>query len=486
MKSIVEELSLYAVSQPDKAAVIADETTITYAELWQEVRGFATYLNSLKLESGSRIIVKAAPSIWYAVVCFGIHLSGNVHVPVEKTIGEDGLRAVAQEVDAVAVIADYDEFEGYKLIDSRSIRDLAGEYFDETAEVVFPDEYRMADILFTTGTTGKSKGVMECHHSVSAIAENIMCSDIIGEDDVYLIPVPLNHANGIRKFFATILAGGTTIFLDGFKDLKRFFAYIDDYKATGLLLPPSAIRVILLLASDKLGRLAGQIRYIHSGTAPLPEADKEKLRQLLPGVRLLFAYGSSEAGSATSLDFGKYDGLVSCIGKPQKNAHVFIVDENHNEINSSKENQGLIAIGGDVVMMGYYNEPELTAGVMENGVVYTNDIGYIGEDGFVYMLGRKGDVINIGGLKIAPTEVENIVMKFPGVAECACFGLEDKLGNMMLKLNIVNEKDKTVDTAELRAYMAGNLESYKLPKTIATVDEIPKTSNGKIDRKRLK
>lgn len=484
MKSIVEQLSLQAVSRPDKTVLIAEGEQVSYSGLWKAVTGFGAYISGLGLSKGSRIVIKAMPSISYAVALFGIHLSGNVAVPVEKTIGYEGLKKIAAEINACAIISDTEPVEGYISIATADVRKLAEET-EPGGDTVFPDEYATADILFTTGTTGKSKGVMEGHHSVAAIAENIMYSDGILEDDVYLIPVPLNHANGIRKFFATITAGATTVFLDGFTDLRKFYESIDAYHATGLLLPPSAIRMILLLSADRLGSLSGQIRFIHSGTAPLPEADKEKLRKLLPGVRLLFAYGSSEAGSATSLDFGKYDGLVSCIGKPQKNARVFIVDEDHNEIQSDSEHQGLIAIGGDVIMQGYYNEPELTAGVLKDGVIYTNDIGYIDENGFVYMLGRKGDVINIGGLKIAPTEVENVVMRFPGVAECAFFGKEDRHGNISLRLNIVVEKDKQVDTAELKNHMSAHLESFKLPKTIVTVGEIPKTSNGKIDRKRL-
>lgn len=185
-------------------------------------------------------------------------------------------------------------------------------------------------------------------------------------------------------------------------------------------------------------------------------------------------------------DYSKHKGLISCVGKPNKNAHIFIVDDNRQEIKSSSTNQGLIAISGGMTMTEYFEEPELTKEVLVDGVVYTNDMGYIDENGFVYMLGRRGDVISIGGLKIAPTEVENIVLRFPGIAECACFAVEDRMGGCVPKLNIVEEKGADVDINELKKHMASYLEAFKVPKLVAKVEEIPKTSNGKIDRKVLK
>ena len=216
------------------------------------------------------------------------------------------------------------------------------------------------------------------------------------------------------------------------------------------------------------------------------EADKDKLCEILPNTRLYFAYGSSEAGCVSMYDYSKNRGLISCVGKPNKNANIFIVDDNRNPIKSSKENQGLIAISGGMVMQGYYNAPELTEGVLKDGVVYTNDIGYIDDEGYVYMLGRKGDVINIGGLKIAPTEVENVVLRYPDIADCACFAVEDRMGGVVPKLNVVMKKGCELDTAALRAHMAKHLEAFKIPKQIVKVDELPKTSNGKLDRKNLK
>lgn len=486
MDSIVSAVMKFASERPDRVAVIADDMQITYADLWKEIQGFANYINTFELEKGSRIVVKSSPSIWFAVSAFAIHLTGNVHVPLEKTIGEKGIDNVVSELDAKMVIADVKPESDVAYINSDDVRAIASENYKDGLEFDFPTLDMTCDIMFTTGTTGKSKGVMESHRAVVAVSENVQFGAEIPENNVYLVPAPINHASAIRKLYVSMLTGTTVVLLDGFTNIKKFYEYIEKYGVTSILMPPAAVRMLLVLSAKKLAQYSSQLHHIHTGSAAFPEADKEKLCELLPDTRLYFAYGSSEAGCVSMFDYSQHKGKIGCVGMPNKNAHIFIVDDDRKEIKSSKDNQGLIAITGGMTMQGYFNEPELTKTVLIDGVVYTNDIGYIDDDGFVYMLGRRGDVISIGGLKIAPTEVENVVLRFPGIAECACFGVEDRMGGVIPKLNVVPVNGAEIDFKELRAHMAKHLEAFKIPKNMEIVDEIPKTANGKINRKVLK
>ena len=486
MDSIVSAVAKFAEKRPDRAAVIANDNQITYAELWKEIQGFAKYINSFSFPKGSRIIVKSDSDIWFAVSCFAIQLTGNVHVPLEKSIGVKGLEDVAKQLGAAMVISNTDIQGDFISVDSDKVREIGQENYEECLSFDFPTKEMTCDILFTTGTTGKSKGVVISHRAVVAVSENVQYGAEIPEDNVYLVPAPINHASAIRKLYVSMLTGTTVVLLDGFKDIRKFYSYIEKYKVTSILMPPAAVRMLLVLSKKELAKYSGQLHHIHTGSAAFPEADKELLCSILPETRLYFAYGSSEAGCVSMFDYSQHKGLISCVGKPNKNAHIFIVDDNRQEIKSSQSNQGLIAISGGMTMTEYFEEPELTKEVLVDGVVYTNDMGYIDEIGFVYMLGRRGDVISIGGLKIAPTEVENIVLRFPGIAECACFAVEDRMGGCVPKLNIVEEKGADVDINELKKHMASYLEAFKVPKLVAKVEEIPKTSNGKIDRKVLK
>ena len=485
MDSIVSAVAKFASEKPDTVAVIANDEKITYSTLWKEVQGLAAYINSFGFEKGSRIIVKADSDIWFAVSCFAIHLSGNVHVPLEKTIGVGGIEDVVNQLGAVMVISDVKPEGDFVYLDSALVRQTGDENYKENLEWSFPTSDMTCDIMFTTGTTGKSKGVVVSHRAVVAVTENVQFGAGIIDSNVYLVPAPINHASAIRKLYVSMLTGTTVVLLDGFRDIKKFYKYIEDYGVTSILMPPAAVRMLLVLSKKQLAKYSGQLHHIHTGSAAFPEADKELLCELLPETKLYFAYGSSEAGCVSMFDYSQHKGLISCVGKPNKNAHIFIVDDDRKEIKSSQSNQGLIAIRGDMTMTEYFNEPELTKEVLVDGVVYTNDMGYIDDEGFVYMVGRRGDVISIGGLKIAPTEVENIVLRFPGIAECACFAKEDRMGGCVPKLNIVTEEGADVDVNELKKHLAGYLEAFKIPKIVEKVDEIPKTANGKINRKVL-
>ncbi len=486
MDSIVSAVAKFAEKRPERIAVIANDNEATYAQLWKEIQGFAKYINSFDFPKGSRIIVKSDSDIWFAVSCFAIQLSGNVHVPLEKTIGVKGIEDVAAQLTPAMVISDTDVEGDFVSVNSSEVRNIGEKNYEDNLQFTFPTKDMTCDILFTTGTTGKSKGVVVSHRAVVAVSENVQYGAEIPENNVYLVPAPINHASAIRKLYVSMLTGTTVVLLDGFKDIRKFYNYIEKYGVTSILMPPAAVRMLLVLSKKQLGKYSEQLHHIHTGSAAFPEADKELLCSILPNTRLYFAYGSSEAGCVSMFDYSQHKGLISCVGKPNKNADIFIVDDDRKEIKSSQSNQGLIAIRGGMTMTEYFNEPELTKEVLVDGVVYTNDIGYIDDEGFVYMLGRRGDVISIGGLKIAPTEVENIALHFPGIAECACFAVEDRMGGCVPKLNIVEEKGADIDINELKKYMAGYLEAFKVPKLMEKVEEIPKTSNGKINRKVLK
>jgi acyl-coenzyme A synthetase/AMP-(fatty) acid ligase len=241
--------------------------------------------------------------------------------------------------------------------------------------------------------------------------------------------------------------------------------------------------MLVQLAAKKLSEFSDQLDHIHAGSAALPETDKEKISEILPDSRLIFAYGSSEAGCVSLYDFASYQGKINCVGKPNVNAEIFMVDDDKKPYKATKENPGRIAIKGDMVMQGYYKDEELTKTVIdENGVFYTSDLGYIDDEGFIYMVGRADDVINVGGLKIAPTEVEHEVLRMEGIVEAACFATDNKLTGKVPNLAVVMAEGYEFDGKAIAKFLFENLEAYKVPKNIFPVDEIPKKPNGKHDR----
>lgn len=485
-KSVVEYVSEWARLYPDKTAVIADGIKTSYGEFYRMICGYGRYLKEAGMKKGDIVVLRARQSLDFVTAYLAIHTGGGVFAALEKSISDDGMLKIAEQLGAKVIIADLEESKkNYKAVylpmdnicECAKNQDISDYDFD------FPNEDDSADILFTTGTTGASKGVELSHKALTATAENLIYGCGYRKDTLMIVPGPLNHANAIRKFYTSMVNGNTVCILNGMTNIKAFFDALDYEGSIACCLPPSSIRMLFSLTADKIGEYADRIDFIESATAPLPEPDKQKLCELLPNTRLYNNYGSSEAASVCMYNYNEYPGLVGCIGKAMPNSKIIIVDENRKVIKSSKDHMGYLACIGDVNMKGYVNEPQLTREVLADGIVYTNDIGYIDEDGFVYISGRKGDVINVGGFKVAPTDVEAAALSYDGIEDCICIPVDDAITGKALKLLVVMRKDVPFIMKDIRNHMIKELENYKVPRYYEQVDKVERTYNGKLNRK---
>ena len=478
MRSIVKSIYTHAINSPDKTAIIATDYTLTYGNLWSAITNVSKSLKEKKVRNGDRIILEAGPTAEYLVLCYGIHLAGAIHVPLEKDVPEDRIQEVAKDIAPVLIIRGRHPLESIGLTMDSIICAPDNSYS-------FPTEDMLQEILYTTGTTGKSKGVMITHYAQMNMCESQNAVLNYSVDNVWMIPTPMNHAAGLRKTHMSMVRGSSVLIMDGFKNLKLFFSNMREYGVTSLYLPPSAVHYILMLASKELAKFDDQLDFLYSSSSALPGGDKEKLIALLPHVRKFDAYGGSEVGAVVYIDYNAIHGDGRCVGKPNPGVDVFIVDDEYKPIHSSEENPGIIAIRSNTVTAGYWNEPDLTAQTIHDGVIYMTDLGYISDDGYLYLIGRRDDVINVGGLKVAPTEVEDVAQRYEKIAECVCIPFEDRLIGRCVKMYVVMKDQYTFDSEEIRNYLSTKLEAYKIPNYIEQIQEIPKTYNGKIDRKQL-
>lgn len=487
MKSVIEYVSDYASETPHKAAVIVAGEETTYSELFEYVQKYAKFLESSGMKRGDIVVTKASQSLDYVIIYLAVHLAGGVIASMEKSLADAEMIKIARQLNAGVVIgngADEAERNEFLFISRESVMTDLSHVDIADYRNVFPNPDESADILFTTGTTGSSKGVELSHRALTATAENLIYGCEYKKSTVLIAPGPLNHANAIRKLFTTFVNGSTIYILNGMTNLKAFYAALD-YKDKDMAccLPPAAIRTIFQLTKNKLADYADRIDFIESATSPLPEPDKLKLCELLPNTRLYNNYGSSESASVCMYDYNKYPGKTGCIGKAMPNAKIMIVDDDKNVIDSDKDHMGLIACMGPVNMKGYVNEPLLTKDVLKDGILYTNDIGYMDAEGFVYVSGRKGDVINVGGLKVAPTEVESAALSIGNIDDCICIAVDDRISGKALKLLVVCADDSRFDAREISKELAKKVESYKVPRYIEKTDKIARTYNGKLNRK---
>ena len=280
-----------------------------------------------------------------------------------------------------------------------SYEDLLKENADKV-ELRTPDSDEIAEILYTTGTTGKSKGIAISYKNNIALAENIAYGTEMKEGNVELIPLPLSHSHGLRCAYANFFRGGAIVLVDGVAQVKKIYDLVKDNKVTAMDLSPTAVSVLIRMSRGKFKDFADQLDYIQVGTAALSEDVKELMKNEFPGQRLYNFYGSTESGRSCALNFNSSDDRKNCIGRPTKNARFIVVDDDRNEIKSSRENTGLLASAGAMNIKCYWKQPEFTEATVVNGFIYTNDeayqlIGSVTSYGNVNQQWQKG-AINFG------------------------------------------------------------------------------------------
>ncbi len=485
-ESIVEAILYYSEKQPDYFCIADDHNSFTYLEYKNLILQYASYFLGLGFVQDTKIVIEANQSVDYLAMQAAIQLIGSVFVPVEHNCAAEKVVTFIGRSGAAAAIVNKVQCEpGCTMLTYETVQD-AVKNAPLYSVSVLPRKDDIAEILFSTGTTGKEKGIVLTHKNNIALAQNVMDGVHMEKDNVEMIPSPMNHSHGLRRYYANMYNGSSVVLLGSVMDMARFFGNIDRYHVNSMDLVPSALAVVLRLSKRKLADYADRLRYLQFGSAPLADADVQLICELLPNTRMYNIYGSTESGCTCIYDFNCKEQKKNCIGKPTCNTTVLFVDDDRHEIEASPDHTGLIATVGDMNMSEYWQDAEETANAMENGIIYSNDIGYFDADGDIILIGRKGDVINIGGMKVAPDEIENAAKKMPEIFDCGCIAVPDPAKGQVPKLLVQMASGVDFDAKAIRSFLMKHLEPYKVPAYIEQIKKIPRTFNGKLLRKELK
>ena len=483
-QSIVEAIFHYAKETPDALCMADAQYAYTYAQMKNAMIKAADEMAALGVGKGDSVVVECTQNVAYCVCQQAIGLLGAVFVPFDKKFSQERLDEMIEDADAKCYAGANGKRSQLPFFPLAGVKPLDEEL---PCSYKLPLASQRSELLYSTGTTGKSKGIDLTHGNNVAIAQNVAGGVEMKKGNVELIPVAMSHSHGLRTLYANMVMGNAVVIAAGVTFLKPLFKLMDTYKVTALDLVPSAWRVIRDMGSQELTAYQDQIDYVELGSAPLTEDDKSSLLELLPKSRLYNFYGSTEAGRTCTYDFAAYPGKPFCIGKPACNATVLVVDGERNVLeNTSAEKTGFLAFKGPMNMTGYWKNQELTDSIMQNGVIYTKDVGYVDGDGWVYMLGREDDVINFGGVKVSPEEIESAALHCPGVADCGCVGKPDPISGQAPWLYVQLSEGVTMTSAEVGAYLLQNIDRDKLPKQVVIIDKIPRTFNGKLLRRELR
>lgn len=480
MKSIVEQIFIFASSHPEKIALIEGKKAISYRELVQKIISSKRILKEkFHLKCGERILLSASKQPEFVYVYFAAHLSGIIVVPVDSETNPGRLALILQKT-APSLIVGFNSLENDQY--HTDFSSFESESVPDDSVISFPNSEGVADIIFTTGTTGDPKGVILTHKNISASAFNINTFIQNTEEDIELLALPVSHSFGLGRMRCVLLKGATLVLLGSFVNVKRFYRFIEDYNISGLALVPASWAFLKKMSGERLGKYT-QLRYIEIGSAPMPVEDKYLLMRLLPSTRICMHYGLTEASRSAFIEFHSEASKLNTVGKATPNVTIKIKDEKGTDV--SVGNEGEICVKGDSVTLGYWQDSESDQQAFWQDYFKTGDWGMIDAEGYLSLKSRKKELINIGGKKVSPIEVETLLLQQKGIAECACIGIADPnhvLGEVVKAFLVRADGANILTIDEIKKGLEGKLEAYKFPVEYEWIDAIPKTASGKIQR----
>ena len=496
-QTIVQAVLSHGEETPDKMAIGFQKTQVTYGQLCSQVKAMAVRLAlEYGVQKGDFVMLQGVSKPDYVVAYLAIQYLGAVSIPTDKAAKEENILDVYRYTQPRVMLTDLpitaDDVNMVSL--EKLYEDVAVETQEKGVEetvppYTVPEASAAAEILFTTGTTGKPKGTMLSIGNIYASMHNTWHGVGMITEDCVLIPLPLNHSLGMRVLRTALYIGASVVIQNGFTFAKEIDNNITEFSCTGMVSVPASMELMYRQMRRHFHRIMGQLRYIEVGAGSLGYAMKKKLIEEIPNTRVVNTWGSTETGGAIFLCIPEHPDKLTSLGHPIDTVELKVIDTEGNDITEKArdiDSAGRMVLRGDMQMMGYYKMPEATAEALVDGWLYTNDIIYTDEDGYVYMLGRADDIINVGGEKVSPLEVENVAQEFEEIRECACIGIKDPddvLGQIPV-LFVVPE-NKEFHPELLTRFMSARVEKYKLPLRFEIIEELPRNRMQKLNRKEL-
>lgn len=479
--TLLASLRGLAQTTPDATALVGTTGRHDFHSLWRMIKGGRTCLVNTGVRPGDRVMLSAGNSAAFAAAYFAIHACGGIAVIVPPDTGATDLADAIARTRPVAVIADRDiAVPGITLLLIESLIETSPDPVEGTEPG--PDD--IADILFTTGTTGRRKAVALSHRNIAVVAANLRDALQLDSTALVTVPLPLCHSFGLGHLRCMAVSGHGVHIERGMINPAGLIKRIEQFGATGLALVPAGFEIIRKLAGDAFAQLNGQLKVIELGSAAIDPETKSWLMAAMPTTRILHHYGMTEASRAVFSDYRRDGEAAGFVGRPCSGVTLTITDDNGDPV-AAAGTEGEIHVAGAIVSPGYWNDDATLDRQRKtpNGFA-TGDFGSIDSDGNLTLTGRIDDMINIGGRKVAPDEIEALLMRHPAVADACCTAMPDPILGEAVQAHVVYRG--MPEPEALQTWLAPQLAAHKLPRVIHAIDVVPRTASGKIQRARLR
>ena len=476
----------------DKVGVIDGEASFTFRELHQRCAKLAGALAGLGLNKGDRVAILAGNGHRYIETYVGAPAAGFVVVPLNTRHAEPELRYALEDSEARVLIVDRDPGALAEVVEHVVMIPDAYEALLDGGEAIALGvdltENDLAGLFYTGGTTGKSKGVMLSHRNLIANTYHYLVSIPQRAEDVMLVMAPMFHAAGSNGILGNIWTTGLQITLDTF-DPARALDLIEQHKVTETLGVPTMLAAI---AEEQLARPrdTSTLRMIAHGGSPIATEVLRRTHSAFPTAQLNELYGATELSPLTTVLVGEEkiidDDLARSCGRPVLGNEIQILNIEGESVEPGSV--GEVVVRGPNVMQGYWNKPEQTASVLKDGAYWTGDLGYMDEDGYLFLVDRSKDMIVSGGENVYSTEVEEVIYQHPAVLEAAAFGVPDeRWGEAVWAVVVPREEHGNIDPNEIIDFCKERIAGYKVPKGIdLRSDALPKSGPGKVLKRELR
>ncbi len=490
--TLSDVLAQRAARTPGKTCVKFEDRRLSYVEVDRLVTLSAGGLLSEGLKKGERAALLMENCPEYIILYFAIIRAGGVVIPVNTFLTAHEIAYILNDSGCATLLYSpkfAEHIDNIKQNNKGSVNCIAFDNVPHKAsEPAVGNENDIALFLYTSGTTGFPKGAMLSHRNLLSNAQ--ACKEImmVTERDTVLLFLPLFHAFSFTVcVLLPIVAGSTIVLLRSVKPFSKVIKSVVRDRITLFVAVPAVYNILarkkLSFIARLLMKILVRIRLCASGAAALPEETLIEFEKRFK-IPLLEGYGLTEASPVVAVNPLKGVRKPCSVGPPIPGVEVSVIDEDGTTL--PRGQVGELVVKGPNVMKGYFNKEEETQAVLRDGCLHTGDIARIDEEGYIYIVDRKKDLIIVDGMNIYPRETEDVAWQHPSVEECAMVGIPDGKGSEITCLFIKKKDNIFFDDGEIRAFLKGRIAPYKIPKRIKLIEEFPKTATGKIKKAELR